>query len=407
MKRNNNNEKMKIDRFCCYLLLFRTVSSWTNRPGITGKYARSVLGGAQRINACSAIRLQSSRGSNVELIEPTTRCQVILVGCFHGSQSSARDVELALSERTDAVVLELCANRFADLKRGEMGSNKELTRPQPWIERFSSMVTQTVKKRGLSTAAAAAVLGGVGGLQSALSGLEPGLEFTTALRLASDNSDIVLADQDVDDILNRLGNLPETSVSLWKNLIDVKNWDQSLFATQSVSLTTALLGDANMNQYVTLPRFLTRNEAAVRDLVRLFLPPLIMLESINVALGYFLERLLSEPPEIERVAIVNDLSPVDIFSSFLEPALLFPVIANVAFLFAVYLSVALPATQIILSDRDDQLAAGVRSACQIAMTRAQGERPGRVVAVLGFLHVNGVARRLNAPTVKVRTQATT
>ncbi|GAX12437.1 hypothetical protein FisN_2Hh269 [Fistulifera solaris] len=269
------------------------------------------------------------------------------------------------------------------------------------------MVTQTVKKRGLSTAAAAAVLGGVGGLQSALSGLEPGLEFTTALRLASDNSDIVLADQDVDDILNRLGNLPKTSVSLWKNLIDVKNWDQSLFATQSVSLTTALLGDANMNQYVTLPRFLTRNEAAVRDLVRLFLPPLIMLESINVALGYFLERLLSEPPEIERVAIVNDLSPVDIFSSFLEPALLFPVIANVAFLFAVYLSVALPATQIILSDRDDQLAAGVRSACQIAMTRAQGERPGRVVAVLGFLHVNGVARRLNAPTVKVRTQATT
>ncbi|GAX24990.1 hypothetical protein FisN_2Lh269 [Fistulifera solaris] len=266
------------------------------------------------------------------------------------------------------------------------------------------MVTQTFKKRGLSTAAAAAVLGGVGGLQSALSGLEPGLEFTTALRLSSNNSDILLADQNVDDILNRLGNLPETSVSLWKNLVEVKNWEQSLFATQSVSLTTALLGDANMKQYVTLPRFLTRNKAAVRDLVRLFVPPLIMLESINVALGFFLERLLSEPLAIESVDKLNDLSPADILSSFFELAFLFPVIANLAFLLVVYLSVALPATQIILSDRDDQLAAGVRSACQIAMTKAQGERPGRVVAVLGFLHVNGVARRLNALTVKRNTQ---
>jgi hypothetical protein len=307
---------------------------------------------------------------------------------------------MALSERTDAVVLELCANRFADLKRGEMGPNKEPTRPQPWIERFTTMVTQTFKKRGLSTAAAAAVLGGVGGLQSALSGLEPGLEFTTALRLALNNSDIVLADQNVDDILNRLGNLPETSVSLWKNLGEVKNWDQSLFAKQSVSLTTALLGDANMKQYVTLPRFLTRNEAAVRDLVRLFVPPLIMLESINVALGYFLETLTNDPTAIESVANINDVSSAKIIASQFEPAFFLPVIANLAFLLAVYLSVALPATQIILSDRDDQLAAGVRSACQLAMTRAQGERPGRVVAVLGFLHVNGVARRVNAPTVK-------
>lgn len=385
---------MNFGQYLCYFLLLRSVSSWANRPTSFRKDVRSAV--RQKRKHSSIINcLHSSLGSNVELIEPNSGCQVVLVGCFHGSQSSAKDVEAALSEQTDVIVLELCASRFADLRRGETNNKNEAATMRPWIERFGTMVTKTFAKRGLSTAAAAAVLGGVGGLQSSLSGLEPGLEFTTALRLASNNSDIVLADQNVDDILNRLGNLPETSISLWKDILKVKNWEQSRFADETLSLKTALFGDAKMKQYVTLPRFLTRNEAAVRDLLRLFVPPLIMLEFINLTLGYFVETLLDIPPSMESNIVSENTS--EVMTSIFEQLVSFPVLANLAFLLFVYLSVALPATQIILSDRDDQLAAGIRSACKLATEKNQGT--GRVVAVLGFLHVNGVARRLTEPTV--------
>ena len=76
--------------------------------------------------------------------------------------------------------------------------------------------------------------------------------------------------------------------------------------------------------------------------------------------------------------------------------------ANANFIGLNYLLVALPATRIILSERDDQLAAGIQAACQLASSSlplSSSYSPGRVVAVLGFFHVNGVARRLSSSTV--------
>ena len=54
-------------------------------------------------------------GCVVELIEPETKCTVRLIGVFHGSQSSAKDVMQCISSSTDAVVLELCSDRYRDL----------------------------------------------------------------------------------------------------------------------------------------------------------------------------------------------------------------------------------------------------------------------------------------------------
>jgi hypothetical protein len=319
------------------------------------------------------------KGCSVEFTDPETGCQVVLVGCFHGSQSSARDVQEALlanesDKPTNVVVLELCASRFADLRRDSVATK---TRKGPWISRFAKMVRQTSEKRGLSTAAAAAVLGGFSGLQTALSGLEPGLEFTTALRYinSTNNTDFVLADQDVNEILNRLGQLPKTSASMWKDFLSTWNWNASSFGKEAAVLKMALFGSSKLKQKMSLPSFLTRNEAALWELARVATPPVILLQTLNLLAG---QLLLGDVAEVPMAA--------DLASPLLASSI--PLAADAAFILLTYLTVALPATQIILSERDDRLAAGVRSACALA------GGTGRVVAVFGFLHVNGVAERI-------------
>jgi len=107
-------------------------------------------------------------------------------------------------------------------------------------------------------AVAAALLGGVRDLQMALSGLQPGLEFTMALSIASTNSNLqtVLADQNVDEILNRLGRIQETSFSMCKDFLQMKNWHESSFGKEASALQTALFGASDVKKQVTLPSFL-------------------------------------------------------------------------------------------------------------------------------------------------------
>jgi hypothetical protein len=78
---------------------------------------------------------------------------------------------------------------------------------------------------------------------------------------------------------------------------------------------------------------------------------------------------------------------------------------------ACHLGLVLPAARVVLWERDACLARGIRAACRHAAMAAAsrgpradpppegagGGRRGRVVAVLGFLHVNGVAERLASP----------
>jgi len=335
------------------------------------------------------LALKASVGSSIQLIEPETGCEVVLLGCFHGSQSSAADVETCLEEKTDVIVLELCASRFADLRRDFLSSTTATVssgRP-PWISRFAKMVQKTAKSRGLSTGAAAAILGGVSGLQTALSGLQPGLEFTTALRIAMEReSDIVLADQLVDETLHKIGTLPSISLSMWQDSF-LTSFKEN-FGKEAEALNTALFGDGKDNQ-VTLLTFLTRNGAAIRDLFRLAVPPLIMLQTVVLGTSYAWSALLDQVTLDATESILVSSTATDTSSG--------PVLAAVNVFFAVlgYLSIALPATRVILRERDDCLTQGIQSACRLAAEQNPNGK-GRVVAVLGLLHVNGVAKRLSA-----------
>ena len=70
-----------------------------------------------------------------------------------------------------------------------------------------------------------------------------------------------------------------------------------------------------------------------------------------------------------------------------------------------YVFLALPSVQAIISERDDQLANGIISACELVSEKKNlknmaiddymnGKPSGRVVALLGILHINGVAARM-------------
>ena len=159
----------------------------------------------------------------VEFTDPKTGCHVVLLGCFHGTASSSRDVQQVVTPETDYVALELCATRFSDLRQdiqkqqeesaGSLPSSKvEQQKRRPWAVAYIEMISKTVQKRGLPTGVAAAVLAGFSGLQTAISGFTPGLEFTTAVDCSIENDcDIILADQVVDETLRRIGTLPQIS----------------------------------------------------------------------------------------------------------------------------------------------------------------------------------------------------
>ena len=385
------------------------------------------------------VHATSTSASCVELIEPETGCEVVLLGCFHGTVSSAKDVEYLINEsETDVVALELCATRFADLRREEESQQQQQQQipgdsdstlygngdqeSSPWLSRYLRMVSRTIEKKGLSTGLAAAVLGGVSGLQTALSGFTPGLEFTTALQCSSEQengaSDIVLADRDVDETLRRLGKLPQvTADMIFKDPI------RSIPKYSSV-LKRALFGEDKLlpSHQVQLSKVLTRNVDAMRDLARLTIPPLILIQGVTYLLTSSLLPLQGSDPISSSMDDI--LSPVSqladstvtpttvdaIFTLLLDaiPHL----IASGSVIFSTFVLIVLPTVRVVLDERDDILGEGIMAACKLAASKQPSQeqdsdsieskppRPGRVVAVLGLLHVNGVARRLLLPTAK-------
>ena len=153
----------------------------------------------------------------VDFIDPETGCKVVLIGCLHGSSSSAEDVTNILNqEDTDSVVLELCASRFADIRKtmaiemeneiyGNSKPNNILQKNE--FKSYIDMVYKTTSKLGFSSGVAAALLGGASNIQTALSGFEPGSEFLRAISYAKgvEGCDIILADREVGETLKRFG----------------------------------------------------------------------------------------------------------------------------------------------------------------------------------------------------------
>jgi pheromone shutdown protein TraB len=298
---------------------------------------------------------------------------------------------------TDVVVLELCANRFADLRRAQQKEKSDQQQNGRPIQNFLRMVKRTTQQRGWATGMAAAVLGGASGLQTALSGFEAGSEFTTALDIASRRGcDILLADRSVDETLRRVGELPQVSLSMLQS--------QS-FENESRALRTAIFGDPQLSssQQISMPRVVTINDAVRGDMFRLMLPPLILAQ-LMVTVGQGILNLLDVGMDSETFSLLSfmsvsfdfvNLSTVDILA--FSRDVMLDVSTSALVLFLGYKALALPAARVILCERDDPLADGIRTACEVAVARRSeqgGTSNARVVAVLGLLHVNGVAQRL-------------
>ena len=313
----------------------------------------------------------------VEFLDPETKCQVVLLGCFHGTESSSNDVENVITPDTSIVALELCTSRFLDLKRElllNVQQEETAKKLKPWVFAYWDMVSKTINQRGLPTGLAAAVLGGFSGIQTALSGFTPGLEFVTALQRSEIyECDIVLADQDVDETLRRVGSLPVIALETALSSDRMKRW--SLYQETLVRAVAGSYDETHIPQ-IQLPMVLLRNTAALKDLIRLTIPPTLFFWSM--------------------IYIVAAIAGVDVsqttMDSFTETATFAEKVphwlASGGILSLGYLGLTLPAVGVVLTERDEILTVGIQAACQRA-----GEG-GRVVAVLGLLHVNGVAKRM-------------
>jgi pheromone shutdown protein TraB len=354
---------------------------------------------------CTQLFRNGQTSSWVEFKDPETGCQVVLLGCLHGSQSSSADVE-HLFPGTDVLVLELCEARFTDLRKNVL---KELaaatTTPssstsstehskQPanmeWSQ-YVRMVSIMSERGGWSTGLAAAVLGGMSGWQAALTGMTPGLEFRTGLRLALTNSndsdaqhvvpcDVILADQDVSETLRRIGQLPQVSWNMLQDWIQSGSWQQTM-EPEARSLHTAIFGNERLRPFqLRIMEVLVRNRAVIQDILRVSAPSII--------LGYLTLTLLANIVPTSPAEASDSLSLVSSGTNMMAEAL-----ANLALLILGYVTVLLPATRVILSERDDQLYKGIKAACRVASTK-RGHGNGRVLSVVGLLHVNGIAERL-------------
>lgn len=326
----------------------------------------------------------SDPSPNVVFLDPASKCHVTILGCFHGAESSSQDVVRLLSSKTDIVVLELCPARFADLLRDsfvtEHGETSRLTQ-KPWLLAYWEMISKTTAQRGLPTGLAAGILGGFSGVLTTLSGFTPGLEFRTAMKLAQKfGCDVILADQDVDETLRKVGNIPRIAVDTLTSRDRIDKWRRhhhTLFRAVFGQKDWAYCHIVPLPQ-VNLPLVLVRNFAAIQDFLRLTVPPWLLFwvvlsnSSLAVLPGVDLSTTITCTPH--DTATLSES--------------IFHWVACGAILSLGYLGLALPAVSVILTERDEILTIGIQTAC-----RRAGEG-GHVVAILGLLHVNGVAKRM-------------
>lgn len=338
---------------------------------------------------------------------PVTNTEVTLLGCLHGSTSSAKDVSDILHQKsTDVVVLELCPTRYKDLMKEVV---RRRTSEKKITSNYVQMIQNTIQTRGLSTGLAAAILGGVSSLSYFFSGFQPGYEFITAMEYVEsqqqERCDVVLADRLVDETLRRVGSLPSVSLEMWSQFIDSGlNWEDT-YGREMTILFNAISGQGNLQ--VDMKRTLFRNTNVVKDLARLILPTLLFVEAGNVALGLVLQDM---GPSVDfkwmdDMILLLDLSssssPSFILNlndwSVLATEIVFEILSSGIALLLGLLLIALPISRVILTERDEQLARGINVACHIASSKTNDNQGGRVVAVLGMLHVNGVAKRILFP----------
>jgi len=330
----------------------------------------------------------------IELTHPSTGCNVTLVGVVHGSASSSNDVAKTLERNdVDVVVLELCASRFADMRRDmELNTNSDdgMYMPQKLnqtMDKFLRLVAMTVDRKGLASGIATFIIGGVSLVQSIVSGFSPGLEFRTAIdHIKRSNGDIILADRDVTETLKRVGHIPKVSVDILRRSF---RGDISLLVSESQSLSNAL-GGSNDERFcdhqINMVKALTNTRDMQLDLARSMLSPALTISTFSSALVVF------KPPLVQAV----DASEVSVSQMLTSGCT--DLIMSVIVLILFYIFLAIPTSRVIISERDQHLANGIRTACHALVDESVKvsceQNNQHIVAVLGMLHVNGVARHL-------------
>lgn len=442
-KRNNPNN-LRHERKRTFL---KAQTSSSLSPNHNNKNKKDLHQHGLLVNPCDA----RSNEAIVQFTYPKTNTSVTVIGCLHGAASSANDVQQILldtddnntydkseannkNKMTTMIVLELCTSRFANIRR-ELESRKmpsadvtnEKSFENNW-NNFWSIVSQTTEKRGLSTGIAAAVLGGFAGLQTLLSGLEnePGIEFITAMKYAEQNTeecDIILADRNVDETLRQIGAFPSISLEMLKYYIFESkfNWNDA-YGELSNQLIGAIWGMNNDKTsrsewipQIDMGKALIRDQSAIQDLVRLTLPPLVLAEVLAYlfnSLVFNAMNAIQDPlasVEVGSMVTTPTLEDGLILHNFISgtlPMLATEVATTIFFLFVVYILIALPAAKLVLIERDEPLANGIKIACQLAAEKSLQMRKNddntptnlsshnRVVAVVGLLHVNGIVQRL-------------
>ena len=374
-------------------------------------------------------------GCVVELIEPETNCSVRIIGVFHGSDSSSRDVFKYVTASSDMVVLELCSDRHRDLVVKQSSEASRRKRPvdsdrdnseydeeisesrggaetqiqretaisrvtsKSWFELYRSAVKDTLDRQGWRTGIVVAIFGLVNGFQEQILKFQPGLEFLTASGIASNFSiPIVLADQDVSITLQRIGQIPQIAFELLGNFCRERSWDTT-FGPMSSALSLAVFGgwiyvfDDRLPQMLSLPQFLIRNSDSVLDLLRFLGLPFLIVQALHAIFS------------MDDAATAIDTAAAHLSTQHCYDQMISTWV-NITVFILFYLCVALPATQVILIERDDTLTAGIQAACRLAQRNSllrlvrksesmtEARQDVEVVVVLGMLHVNGVALRL-------------
>ncbi len=397
----------------------------------------------------------------LELIHPQTNTTIILLGCLHGASSSANDVSNVLNASpTDVIVLELCPTRYKDLVKLMTVKEKSRLIDEDMITSrtmddmnnennpsgdYINMVSKTIKYEGVSTGIAAAVLGGASGLSSVFSGFEAGLEFITAIQYVQKKNDkqcpnnynsemkmtypqpktscdIILGDQIVDETLKRVGSLPTISSNMCKEFIQEKfNWSET-YGKDSVILSDAIVGDEILKRkglQIELSRVLFRNKDVIFDLFRSLLPFFLFIQIVTI-----ITMLVNDGSANAIENTIVDLAPILTMSDwmYLIYDIVIEILMSALIVFVGYISLALPSVRIILSERDGQLTNAIHAACRVAKEKRNKSRStsstrnidctstesnARVVAILGLLHVNGVAKRLLIEEEKERNRVLT
>jgi hypothetical protein len=209
--------------------------------------------------------------------------------------------------------------------------------------------------------------------------------------------DIILADREVSETLRRLEDLPAISMQSVLHLIKERNsvelfdlqtaiWGDRKLRHTTTATAGSMLGDAQID----VGKVLFRNPRATQDLcLSTILPLMIISISVYALMSYTKYLLLS---------LLLGTTSHNVTSIF-EHALLYTTIS-----IALLVLLALPLTKIMLTERDQHLARGIRDACQVVQSKRipsgatsdetyHGNAPA-IVVILGLLHVNNVAKQL-------------